>query len=137
MTSESTWLILDRIGILVALPLAVVSVIASAYSAIKWWQHQRREKHLRTPIPIRLLSTETGQIRYVLPYHPPRRIISRSEVLGLLGMIPSAEAGKRYEWQCLHQPMFMEQLEEIHQGIRHALEIPLSEAEFSQIKISQ
>lgn len=122
------WLILDRFTIILALG-------ASGYSAHSWWRHNRREKQLQQPIPIRLLSAQAHSVLYELPYQPPRRLITRGEVLGLLGMIPSAEAGKRFDWAHFHKPEFMRHLEDIHRARQHRLDIPLTTDEFSQLKL--
>ena len=122
------WLILDRATILLAL-------LASGYSAFGWWRHHRSERRLQQPVPIRLISKEDGSLLYELPYRPPRRLITRAEVLGILGMIPSAEAGRRFEWAWLHQPKFMEDLEAIHHSRQHCLSIPLSASEVAQLAL--
>jgi|GEM_PF-3119522 len=129
--SESTWLIIDRIGMI----CGIVAFLGATYSALQWWRHLRREKQLGQPVPIRLTTEDGNTIRYQLPYQPPRRLITRAEVLGLLGMIPSAEAGKRFEWVWLHQPEFMQVLEEIHLGRKDALEIRITDAEVAQISL--
>lgn len=127
--SDSLWLTIDRIATFCGL----LAFIGTAYSAYQWWRHLRRERQLQQPVAIRLVALEGGTQLYVLPFQPPRRIVTRAEVLGLLGMIPSAEAGKRFEWAWLHEPEFMRQLEEIHLGQRQELHIPVTEAEFAQL----
>jgi hypothetical protein len=124
------WDLLDKAAILFGL----LAFVGSAYSAFKWWQHQRREKVLAHRIPIRLISAENGRLRYEFPFQPPRRTVTRAEVMGLFGAIPSAEAGKRFEWAWPHRPEFMRHLEEVHRGER-LLEIPLAEEEFAQLKL--
>jgi len=129
--SNSAWQSLDRLGTIFGL----LAFMGAAYSALKWWQHQRREKVLAHRIPIRLISTNDGALRYEFPFQPPRRTVTRAEVMGLFGAIPSAEAGKRFEWAWPHRPEFMQHLEEVHRGHRHVLEIPLTEEEFAQLKL--
>jgi hypothetical protein len=125
------WETLDKLGTI----LGLLAFVGTAYSALKWWQHQRREKVLAHRIPIRLTAMEDGKILYEFPFQPPRRTVTRAEVMGLFGAIPSAEAGKRFEWGWPHRPEFMLHLEEIHRGSRHTLEIPLTAEEFDQIKV--
>ena len=125
------WDFLDKLAILTGL----VAFAGTAYSAFKWWQHQRRQRELEVPVPVRLVSALGGSLLYELPFQPPRRTVTRAEVLGLLGMIPSTEPGRRYEWEWLHQPEFMRDLEEIYQGKRQVLEIHLNEAEFAQVRV--
>lgn len=119
------WLILDRFTIILAL-------LASSYSAFSWWRHDRREKQLQQPIPIRPIFADDS---HQLPYQPSRRLITRAEVLGHLGMIPSTEAGKRFEWGHLHKAEFMRNIEAIYLGTKHTLDIPLTQAERDQLNI--
>jgi hypothetical protein len=127
--SESIWLILDRVGIIAGL----LAFLGTTYSAFRWWKHQRRQKELEAPISIQLIDATTTRILLILPYQPPRRSITRAEVLGVLGMIPSRQ--QRFDWAWLHEARFMQQLEEVHRGERHVLEIPITESEFSQLEI--
>lgn len=130
--SESTWLLLDHIGTITGL----ITLPTVAYSAWKWWEHIRREKVLAQRIPIRLVNKADNTPIYSLPFQPPRRTVTRAEVMGLLGAIPSAVPGKRFEWVWPHQPDFMLHLEEIYAGSRQELRIPLSEDEFTQLNLS-
>ena len=123
------WLILDRVTIVIAL-------MASLYSAFSWWLHHRREKQLQTPVPVRLISAEDGRLLYELPFQPPRRLVTRAEILGLLGMIPSTVEGQRFEWAWLHEQQFMHDLQAIHQAKMHRLEIPLTATELTQVMLS-
>ena len=129
--SNSAWQFLDRATIVTG----IFAFLCTLYSAFRWWQHQRREKIMAHRIPIRLVSADDGSLRYEFPFQPPRRTVTRAEVMGLFGAIPSAEAGKRFEWAWPHRPEFMQHLEEVHRGERRALEIPLTEDEFAQLKL--
>ncbi|MBP7951806.1 MAG: hypothetical protein KA004_19345 [Verrucomicrobiales bacterium] len=123
------WDTLDKIGTLVGL----LAFLGTAYSAWRWWRHQRREKVLDMPIPIRLVDGESGRTLLELPHQPPRRNVTRAEVLGLLGMIPSRQ--QRFDWRHLHSPQFMTQLNEVYRGRRGELSIPVTAAEFAQLDL--
>ena len=127
--SESSWLLLDRIGI----ACGILAFVGAAYSAIMWMRQHRRERRLREPVPIRLISAEDGRRLHELPFQPPRRIVTRAEVLGLLGMIPSRQ--QRFDWAWLHDEQFMRHLEEVHMGQRQVLEIPVTAEEFAQLDL--
>lgn len=127
--SDSAWQNLDRIAIVTGL----LAFLGTAYSAFRWWQHQRRQKELETPVPIRLMSAENRRLLLELPHQPPRRIVTRAEVLGLLGMIPSRQ--QRFDWAWLHDARFMRHLEEVHRGQRDVLEISLTAEEFAQLDL--
>jgi hypothetical protein len=129
--SESVWLLLDRVGIV----LGLIAFVGTLYSAAMWWRHYQREKVLAQSVTIRLISEGKGERLYDLPYLPPRRLVTRAEVLGLLGMIPSAAPGERYEWVWLHDPAFMRDLEAVHQGCSDILTIPLCPDEFAQLRL--
>lgn len=127
--SDSFWLFLDRFSIVCGL----LAFVGTGYSACMWMRHQRREKTLRDLVPVHLVSADDGRILYRLPYQPPRRLVTRAEVLGLLGMIPSRQ--QRFDWGHLHSTDFMRHLDEIHQASRHSLEIPVSIEEFGQLDL--
>lgn len=124
------WELLDRIAIIAGL----IGFFGTAYSAFMWLRHFRREKRLNQPIPIRLVSTGKWEPLHTLPFRPVRRIVTRAEVLGLLGMIPSRQ--ERFDWTWLHNPEFMHHIEEVHSGERDSLEIPLSPDEYAQLDLS-
>ena len=128
--SDSAWQILDRIGIV----CGIFAFAGTTYSAFRWWQHQRRQKELETPVSIRLMSVENRRLLLELPHQPPRRSVTRAEVLGLLGMIPSRQ--QRFDWGWLHDARFMRHPEEVHRGKIHALEIPVTDEEFAQLDVS-
>lgn len=125
------WDILDKIGVVAGL----LAFVGTAYSAYMWVRQFKREKQLQQPVPIRLVSAEDQRLLYELPFHPSRRLVTRAEVLGLLGMIPSKEAGKRFEWAWLHNPAFMADLEDVYNSRRATLEIRLSPEEFGQLRV--
>jgi hypothetical protein len=127
--SESAWLLLDRIGII----CGILAFLGTAYSAFRWWRHQSRERQLQEPVIVRLVAEEDGRHLLELPHRPARRTVTRAEVLGLLGMIPSRQ--QRFDWKWLLDARFMQHIEEIHRGDRDVLEIPLTAAEFRQLDL--
>lgn len=129
--SESAWQLLDRIAIVAGL----LAFLGTAYSAFKWWQHQRRQHELEKPVPIKLVDAKSGRVLLELPHQPPRRSVTRAEVLGLLGMIPSRQ--QRFDWAWLHDARFMHHLEAVHRGQRHVLEIPVTPEEFAQLDMGE
>lgn len=126
--SESHWQSLDRLGIV----LGLLAFFGTVYSAWMWGRYRFAERRGRQAIPIRLTEAATGALLYTLPYAPSRRTLLRSEVLGLLGMIPSRQ--QRYDWRHLASPEFMLHLEEIQDGRRHTLEIPVTAEEYGQLE---
>ena len=121
------WNYLDKYGMLVA-------TVASLYSAIMWFIQKRNQKRLKEPVAIWLVSeADLSKVLYKMPYRPARGSVSRAEVLGLLGMIPSRQ--ERYDWKSLISLEFMAQFEEVAAFRRNRIEIPISEAEFKQLDI--
>lgn len=123
------WETLDKIAIVAGL----LAFFGTVYSALMWLRYFLKEKRLNLPIPIYLVSAGKWEPLYKLPFKPTRRIVTRAEVLGLLGMIPSRQ--ERIDWTWLHDPEFMRHIEEVHRGDRDSLEIPLSPAEFDQLEM--
>lgn len=126
--SDNLWTALERATILTA-------VVTSVYSAVSWARQHRRERQLRQSIRIQLTTLDRENVRYELSIRPPRRLITRAEVLGLLGMLPSKEAGRRFSWDWLHHPEFLNDLVGIYEGESDILQIPLNDEEFSQLRL--
>lgn len=122
---DAFWVGLDKYGMLVA-------AAASLYSAAMWVIQKRRERRMKDPIVIRLVCEETAGVLYELPIRPPRGTVTRAEVLGLLGMIPSRQ--QRFDWKNLIDPEFMDQLAEVVARRRNVVEIAISAAEFAQLE---
>jgi hypothetical protein len=121
------WNYLDKYGMLVA-------TVASLYSAIMWFIQKRNQKRLKEPVAIWLVSeVDLSKVLYKMPYRPARGSVTRAEVLGLLGMIPSRQ--ERYDWKSLISLEFMAQFEEVAAFRRNRIEIPISEEEFKQLDI--
>lgn len=125
--TDAHWFILDRIGILCGL----LAFFGTLYSAAMWARHHARERGLREPVTLRLVADDDRRELSVLPQRPIRRTLSRSEGLGLLGMIPSHQ--QRFDWRALLDPSFIHRIEEAHRGRRGMLDIPITAAEFSQL----
>jgi len=123
------WNLLDKIGTI----LGLLAFIGTTYSALMWMRQFRIEKRMLEAVAIRLVSAKEGRLLHELPYKPARRLITRSEVLGLLGMIPSRQ--QRFDWRWLHEPDFMRHLEAVYRGERCHLEIPVTDDEFSQLDL--
>lgn len=98
------WDVLDKIGIATGIIALLVSVSIRVYL----WRKEQRDNDL---IHIRLQVAESdvlialhGQIR--------RKNLTRAEVLGLLGMLPMRDEGKRYSLSKLSHPVFFAELED-------------------------
>ena len=124
---DAFWSLLEKYGLLVA-------VAASLYSAVMWIVAKRSEKRMKEPILIRLVAAEdVTRVLYELPILPTRGSVTRAEVLGLLGMIPSHR--ERFDWKSLITPEFMKQLEEVASFRRDVIVVAVSEDERAQIEI--
>lgn len=119
------WDLFDKIGIAAAL-------IAMTFSILVWLNQKRKERRDNALIYIRLRCNEPlvtitlqGQIR--------RKDLTRAEVLGLLGMLPMKEKGKRYELGELNRRVFFDEMEDaqINKAMNEVV-IPCSAAELLQ-----
>ena len=108
-------------------------VIAAVYSVRVWLRLRFLERRQREEISISVTNRDTGQT-FTLPYRPRRRDVSRSEVLGLLGMIPPREEGKRFHMK--ESFAIMAQLTHVLDGASDHLNIPLGAYEFDQFDLS-
>ena len=84
-------------------------------------------------VKIRLLLQSEGNRTRLLPISLPRRMVSRAEVLGLMGMMPMTESGKRFSIRYLSSIEFLASIEEAQKSSgEYELIIPVSQAEFEQ-----
>lgn len=119
------WDYFDKVGIAAAL-------IAMTFSILVWLNQKHKEKrdndliHIRLQVPDSgLLITLQGQIR--------RKNLTRAEVLGLLGMLPMRDGGKRYSLAALSHKVFFDELEEAQiNGMVMEVVIPCSAVELQQ-----
>lgn len=113
--------------------LTILGSAGAIYSGWSWFMARRRNRILDQPVTIRLVSIVDGRELFVLPYSPARRTLTRAELLGLLGMIPSGQ--KRYDWKSLIEPQFFQSIEDTLQGKCATIDISLSEEEFRQLDL--
>lgn len=91
-------------------------------------EKQRQEQEISVT-----LKLEGSAYSRSLPVRMKRRELSRAELLGRLGMLPMAEAGKRFSLGYLSRPEFLEQINACLES-RHpcVIVIPCSDQEFVQ-----
>jgi len=107
-----------------------------AWLSVLWGQRQEKKEAVRLAekIELRLEIGEGGE-GIVLPVPIRRREVSRAELLGRLGMLPMAEAGKRFSLRHLSTAAFLESLDAIQDGSETVLKIPASQAEIDQFDL--
>jgi hypothetical protein len=97
---------------------SIISLIGTGFSVSIWCLLKIREKHNEQRIKIALrLPSET----FKLPYEIERKYFTRSELQGLLGVLPLTlgEDGKRrlrYELSFLNSPEFFAKLKAVQDG---------------------
>lgn len=77
-----------------------IGIIGAIFSLLAWWkarqiqqQLQMEKERMQQKITVVL---QCGARIYELPVKIPRSSLSRAEVLGILGMVPLKERGKRF-----------------------------------------
>jgi len=90
----------------------ITSFIGAMYSAFIWTSLQRKEKFSEQRIKIQL---KMPQLLVELPYAIERKYLTRSELQGLLGILPIKEgngrkATDRYQLSFLNTPAFFANL---------------------------
>ncbi len=121
--------------------LADVIGIAGAFFALfAWWQArqvrsalQREQLRQRKKVTIVLSH---GSEQYEIPIQLQRAEITRAEVLGVLGMLPMKERGKRFSIGFISTRDFLDEINEIiiSEGDRR-LRIPCQKEEFEQFDL--
>ena len=130
------WDILDKIGIVLGIVLGAVTFAGTVYSAWCWLKYRRSERIGRDVIVIRLVSVhDPSMVLHEIPYRPLRKSISRAELLGYLGMIPSRQ--QRFDIAFFHDPSFFDLLQAVQDGHADVIEIPVTEAEWQQFDLSE
>jgi hypothetical protein len=81
-------------------------IIGSIYSASIWYSLKREEKFNEQRITIRL---KTPKVLIELPYAIERKYLTRSELQGLLGILPTKEMA-RYKLSFLNTKAFSDNL---------------------------
>jgi hypothetical protein len=117
--------------------LAVISAIFSLFAWIQARQinqkmdqeKQRQSRHISVIL-------RNGRRCVDLPIELHRAELTRAEILGRIGMIPTKEKGKRFVLEYLHEPEFLRRISEIIQGEGEStLEISCTEAELDQFDL--
>jgi hypothetical protein len=130
------WDLLDKIGIVLGIVLGAITFAGTVYSAWCWLRYRAAERAGRDMITIRIVSAnEPVVVLHELPYRPLRKTISRAELLGFLGMIPSRQ--QRFDIAFLHDPVFFNRLQAVQDGRADCLEIPVSEEEWRQFDLPE
>ncbi len=120
----------EIIGILGAL-FSLVAAINTCFLRKKLNREKQRQNQL-----IRVILNHGSQ-SIELPVKMRREELTRSEVLGFLGMIPMKGGGQpRFLLKYLNKPEFFRQIRDIKDGIGELiLTIPCSEEEYNQFDI--
>ena len=111
----------------------ITGVISLVVSAAIWIRLQMASRADARPVAV-LLRTDAGR-QVELPLHLTRGNLSRAEVLGRIGMIPTREAGKRFSIAALSSPAFLSSLNAAKEGRRSEVIIPASDSEIDQFDL--
>lgn len=127
---------LEIVGIIANI-IGIVTAIFSVSIWIKtrWIQQEMQEEKERKNrrITVRL---QHGTRSYELPVDLRRAELTRSEIMGRLGMIPMKDKSKRFDLPYTNDPEFLRRINEIIDGKGDSvLTIPCLEEEFDQFDI--
>lgn len=118
----------------------ILGVLSVTFAFLSWMQARKiaydlkkeRERQLRK-IDVVLRS---GPKSIRLPVPVRRADLTRSEILGRIGMIPLKSGPKRFSLEYLNTPEFLRRLDEIVRSDGDTvLEISCTEEEFNQFKL--
>jgi hypothetical protein len=127
---------LDILG-LVADAIGILGAGFALYAAIQAHQireAQEREQQRQNKKVTVLL--QYGSESHALPVELRRADLTRSEVLGRIGMIPMKQKGQRFSLSYLNEPAFLQQINQIAEGKGDAvLTIPCTIEEFDQFDL--
>lgn len=113
---------------------AIVGLATLFVAGLFWLDERRRER--RGSERIRFLLKGSKEEKEA-PLHLLRRDVARAEVLGRLGMMPMAEAGKRFSLSALSSAAFLENLNEVTEGKTSTVMLEVTQAELDQFDWSK
>ncbi|MGB1258311.1 MAG: hypothetical protein ACPG51_20725 [Thiolinea sp.] len=118
------WDVLNKVSIVAGLAALLVSI------SIRWYL-RRKERRDHDLINVRLRVAEDAVLS--MQGHIRRKDLTRAEVLGMLGMLPMRETGKRFELTALSSKAFFDDLEaaQVNPKVNEVV-IPCSVAELAQ-----
>lgn len=108
--------------------LVITGSVGAIYSAWNWWQQRKREKRLDETVTIRLCDDVSETRFHSLGVRPVRRNITRAEVLGFVGMVPT-HRGQRFTCAYTSTQEFIDQIELVFDGESDVIELFFTEAE--------
>lgn len=128
------WEIIDRVGTL----LGIASAMVAAWNARKLRQETKRKWQKSAElIRVILRATDNGGIKELTPPVDLKRgELTRAELLGLIGMIPMKEKGKRFELGFFNTGEFLQRLAHLRDAEgEFEFVIPCTTEEISQFKV--
>lgn len=129
------WDWVDKVGTLIG----IISAMIAAWNA---WKLRRETKHewgkANEPIRVMLRPTsDHGAKEYILPVELPRGALTRSEVLGLIGMIPMKNKGNRFQVGFFNTKGFSDELSRLRDAEgEFDLVIPCLPEEIEQFNVN-
>ena len=128
MSWEWFWDILDKFG----MATGFVSLLVSVSIRLYLWRKEKRDNDL---IQVRLVLNNPDLI-ITLRNRIRRKNLTRAEVLGLLGMLPMKDGGKRFALSGLSEQAFLVRLEDaqVNHTVNDVL-VPCTQAELQQFDL--
>jgi len=139
MGLEDSWATLDKYGIVLGILSAVFAFMAMIISG--WQKYSSwREKTRKAQEVVLLLQSPGNDKKIQIPFALRRGEIIRSEILGLIGMLPMKTELKRfrYEIHYLSTNAFREEMSRLQDSTRETeLKIICTEEELNQFDMEK
>lgn len=118
----------------------IIGILGAIFALFAWLQSRALKKELDAEKERQNkrvnVSLQHGSQKIDLPIQLRRAELTRSEILGRIGMIPMKEEGKRFSISFLYSEDFLKQINQIMEGTGESiLVIPCTEKEFKQFKL--
>ncbi len=136
---EIDWITLDRLSIGLGLLSTIFAAAAAMFSGWQGWSARREKKRLNNEIFIRLRNKKENKI-IAIPFALRRRELTRSEVLGLIGMLPMKSELKRFRFAIgyLSTCAFREELSRVQDSCgEDTLAIDCTQSELDQFDMEK
>lgn len=120
----------------------IIGILGAVFALFAWLQtlsiqKKMKQEQLRQHRKVTVVL-QNGATQLELPVEILRAELTRSEVLGCIGMIPMKEKSKRFSLDYLGTSQFFRQINDAVQGHGDVLlTIPCTEEEFAQFDLSR
>lgn len=96
----------------------VFAFVIMCFTIYGWWQYRKMQQ------PVQIVLLRAGKYRHLITV--PRKMITRQEVLGILGLF---DADSRFSIHYTTKPVFLYDIQSVYSGKKNKLVIPIKDTD--------